>query len=238
MTETPNHGYNTPSKGTQDWHEPLNENFRRHDTDIEIRDEARAMNEYTPKENAKFLATDTGNVFVGDGDQWNLLDTTANSGPSGLPTNIPEQNVHGYAEIRDSGGNLINGGVESNDERDGWVKVLRFDHTVRIPVDYDEGELVGVRQHQPFRFVKPFDQATPLLANALTNGETLRTVKLHWYDNDGNEFFTHELDQGKISKHRAFGSVPQEVVSLLYESITWRFTDGNIESTDNWRAER
>jgi type VI secretion system Hcp family effector len=242
MTETPNHGYNTPEKGTQNWHEPLNENFEQHDTDIEIRDQVGALNEYEPKNNAKFLATDTGNVFIGDGEQWNLLDTTASPNPSGFPTTFPAQNVHGYAEMRDSGGNLIKGSNDRFDDGRGeWVEVLQFDHSINNEVDPQTGDLRGIRQHQPFTFMKPFDPATPLLAQTLTNGETLQEVKLHWHDGEGTEFFTHTLSNVKISgiesgnsEIRTFGSMPREEITMVYETITWTITDGNIGVSDPW----
>lgn len=65
-----NHGYNTPSEGATDWHIPLNDNFRRLDRDVELRDVESALSEYDPKSGAKFLATDTGRVFLGDGEEW------------------------------------------------------------------------------------------------------------------------------------------------------------------------
>lgn len=71
--ETANHGYSRPSKGTEDWHVPLNENFRRIDTAIEIRAPESDIGEYESKKGAKFLATDTGAVYVGDGDQWQAI---------------------------------------------------------------------------------------------------------------------------------------------------------------------
>ena len=70
MTRTPNHGYNVPKEGTQDWHEPLNENFEAYDTDIELRDESANLSSYEPIDGAKFLATDTGVVYLGDGNAW------------------------------------------------------------------------------------------------------------------------------------------------------------------------
>ncbi len=70
MPETPNHSYNVPSEGAQDWHIPLNENFRRYDTDIELRGPQSDLSSNQPKDGAKFLATDTGLVFVGDGSEW------------------------------------------------------------------------------------------------------------------------------------------------------------------------
>ncbi|MEF8814298.1 MAG: tail fiber domain-containing protein [Halovenus sp.] len=59
-----NHDYNTPERGTVDWHEPLNENFERLDTDIEIRDTRANRGEYERREGAKFFATDTGVVYA------------------------------------------------------------------------------------------------------------------------------------------------------------------------------
>ncbi|QLG28083.1 hypothetical protein HUG10_11190 [Halorarum halophilum] len=70
---TRNHDYETPSEGTTDWHVPLNANFERMDTDVELRDVESKLGDYVPKPGAKFLATDTENVFLGDGEQWNRL---------------------------------------------------------------------------------------------------------------------------------------------------------------------
>lgn len=70
MPETPNHSYNVPDEGATDWHRPLNENFRQYDTDIEIRDTAANLSNYQPTDGAKFLATDTGLIYLGDGTEW------------------------------------------------------------------------------------------------------------------------------------------------------------------------
>lgn len=73
MTE--NHNYETPSKGSTDWHIPLNDNFRAIDADVEIRDVDANRGGYTPLAGAKFLATDTGDVYLGDGSGWNAIGT-------------------------------------------------------------------------------------------------------------------------------------------------------------------
>jgi hypothetical protein len=70
MADTPNHEYNVPDQGDQDWHNPLNENFEAFDSDIELRDEESELSTYTPAAGAKFLSTDTGVVYVGDGSDW------------------------------------------------------------------------------------------------------------------------------------------------------------------------
>jgi len=68
---TENHRFNIPEQGTLDWDEPLNENFQKIDTDVEIRDTEANLGQYTPKDGAKYFATDTGNRYLGDGNQWN-----------------------------------------------------------------------------------------------------------------------------------------------------------------------
>lgn len=67
---TNNHNYSTPQKGATDWHLPLNNNFEQIDTDVEVRDLEQNLSEYTPESGAKFMATDSGAVFLGDGSTW------------------------------------------------------------------------------------------------------------------------------------------------------------------------
>ena len=76
---TDNHRYNTPDPGTVDWHVPLNRNFERLDTDVEIRDDEEMRGSYAPELGAKFLATDTENEFVGDGEEWRSLQSSGRS---------------------------------------------------------------------------------------------------------------------------------------------------------------
>jgi hypothetical protein len=83
MPTTPNHEYETPDEGASDWHEPLNSNFEQHDTDIEIRDTSDSLDDYEPKDGAKFLATDTGVVYTGDGSDWNESHTLGRTSDGG-----------------------------------------------------------------------------------------------------------------------------------------------------------
>lgn len=70
---TDNHSYNTPDSGTTDWDAPLNDNFYSLDADVEIRDSDANKTDYQPKSGAKFLATDTGAVYLGDGSEWQRI---------------------------------------------------------------------------------------------------------------------------------------------------------------------
>jgi len=74
MTDpTANHNLRRPEKGAQNWHVPLNENFSKIDRQVEIRDSEANLSEYEPVEGGKFLASDSGAVYIGDGSQWRSL---------------------------------------------------------------------------------------------------------------------------------------------------------------------
>lgn len=159
--------------------------------------------------------------------------------------------VPGYIQFNDSEGNAIEGSVQIAG-REGMCEVMEFDHTVRIPTDEQMGTLTGVRQHRPMKIVKPYDRASPLLYDALCNGETLSEVVLSWYQIDKTgtevEYFRHTLKDAKISEMNAFmyntkdprkeQFTHMERVAILYGEITWLYVDGNIEYTDSWVKER
>lgn len=79
MSETPNHGYKTPARGTTNWHLALNENFENIDQAVEIRDTEANKGEYEPKEGAKYEATDSGAIYHGNGTSWVLADRQVHS---------------------------------------------------------------------------------------------------------------------------------------------------------------
>jgi hypothetical protein len=75
---TDNHDYKLPQRGEEDWDVPLNENIERFDTGMEIRDEETRRGNYDPKAGAKFLATDTGVVYLGTGTSWEYVSGSGN----------------------------------------------------------------------------------------------------------------------------------------------------------------
>lgn len=101
-TDTPKHGLNRPDSGTLNWDTLLNENFDILDVDIEIRDTSGNRAGYTPSTGAKFIETDTGNVYLGDGASWNLqghlsrrpnnsitIQTIADASNVAIPVRVP-----------------------------------------------------------------------------------------------------------------------------------------------------
>ncbi|MUV88589.1 hypothetical protein GJ629_00710 [Halapricum sp. CBA1109] len=79
MTETPNHKYNIPALGEENWDQLLNENFEQIDSEVEIRDREANKGQYDPKAGAKYEATDSGAVYLGNGDTWVLSDREVGS---------------------------------------------------------------------------------------------------------------------------------------------------------------
>lgn len=70
--ETANHGFVTQAKGTENWHIPLNSNFEQLDQKVIIRDIVGNLGIYTPDNEALFLATDSKELYIGDGSEWTL----------------------------------------------------------------------------------------------------------------------------------------------------------------------
>jgi|GEM_PF-2482556 len=110
--------YNTPEKGTENWHEPLNENFELLDVDVEVRDVESERSEYDPAEGAKFLAVDTGAVYLGDGSEWQPIGSIDADGESGR-TGAAE----GIESVRTNVGALVGGTYHANSYSDGGFGV-------------------------------------------------------------------------------------------------------------------
>lgn len=85
MAETPNHEYNVPEEGTQNWHEPLNDNFDALDTDVEIRDdgEPAAAGYDDPADGAKYLDISSGEIFIAADGSWESLGMIGEDGGDG-----------------------------------------------------------------------------------------------------------------------------------------------------------
>jgi len=64
--------YATPEKGSTDWHQPLNSNFKKLERHVEVRDQESQLDTYEPRSGAKFVAIDTGNIYLADGEEWSL----------------------------------------------------------------------------------------------------------------------------------------------------------------------
>ncbi|QGZ57312.1 Hcp family type VI secretion system effector [Paraburkholderia acidiphila] len=149
--------------------------------------------------------------------------------------------------LKDDGGADIKGS-STVEGREGSVEIISFSHGVNLPVDNIAGKVTGTRTHAPMTIEKEFDASSPYLYKAVSKGQTLKSAEIKWYrinDAGKEEVYFIMLLEGvkitgvnpgmvniKLAQVSALNHV--ESVSLMYDRITWHYTDGNIKHTDAW----
>lgn len=147
------------------------------------------------------------------------------------------------------------GAIEGSCEmegREGTILVQALNHEVSIPRDPQTGLATGKRVHHPLTILKALDKSTPLLYQALTSGEHMKTVEIKWYRigpmGTEDHYFTTRLEDAIIVSVRpvignclepSAENMPHlEEVSFTYRKAIWRWEPDGIESEDDWRAPR
>lgn len=155
--------------------------------------------------------------------------------------------IPAYLWLKDDGGADIKGSVDVKD-REGSIEIIGFSHGLNIPVDSSNGKITGTRSHSPMMLEKEFDSSSPYLYKAVAKGQTLKSAELRWYRiNDAGQevvYFIMTIEGVKITgvnpgmpNVKMSGNSQMnhmESVSLMYEKITWRYVDGNVQYTDEW----
>ncbi len=132
--------------------------------------------------------------------------------------------------------------------REKTILVYATDHTVEIPRDKFTGLPTGQRIHQPFIITKHTDPASPLMFQALTTGEQMKTWQLEYYhiDEKGQEknYYEITLENAVIVQMREYkpntlddamsNYHDMEEVSFTYSGITWTNKEANKEASDDW----
>lgn len=145
--------------------------------------------------------------------------------------------------LTDENGSPIVGGCLMP-TRLGSIEMRTLTHNVTIPVDASLGKLTGTRVHTPIVFQKEFDQTTPLLFRALCQGRTLKsaTIRMYRITDAGieTEYFNIVLENVKITSitpsliPTGMTGTHVENIEMRYETITWKYVDGNIQFKDGW----
>ncbi len=144
----------------------------------------------------------------------------------------------GFVEVESSIQGVLSG-PESIMTRVNLSHVLAFEHSVQMP--QSSGTTVGVfggqPVHQPVVFVKPIDETTPQLYQALCERELLNKMVFFWtrFNPKGDVELIYEVE---LLKARLVSVQPQmpdlslpnndalpyrEKVSVIYETINWRY---------------
>ncbi|VED54431.1 hemolysin-coregulated protein [Raoultella terrigena] len=128
--------------------------------------------------------------------------------------------------------------------REGSIEVKSLSHHLTIPTDRNTGKLTGTRIHTPILIQKEFDRTTPLLARAICRGVTLKSAEIKMYStNEAGfevEYFNMLLENVKVTGftpglHPGVASGTHlENIEMRYETIQWKYTDGNIIFKDGW----
>lgn len=138
--------------------------------------------------------------------------------------------------------------------RENQIVVIASRHEVRAPHDAATGQPAGRRQHQPFVITKEVDKATPLLYQALVNGEELSEFALHFWRpgvksamGTGGEvqYYTVKLKQARITgisfqqpstRDIEMQKVAEfEEIAFSYQHIEWVWNDGEVSASDDLR---
>ncbi len=102
--------------------------------------------------------------------------------------------------------------------------------------------------HKPFSFTCSLNKAVPLLYNALTNGERLPIVEVHWFrtsTSGGQEYyFTTRLEDAIITDINLVMPNAQDQdnndktelfkVSLNYRKVVWEHIAAGTSGSDDW----
>ncbi|MDO7927019.1 Hcp family type VI secretion system effector [Pseudomonas sp. KFB-139] len=147
------------------------------------------------------------------------------------------------ASTSESVGNIY----QENHEHE--IMVQAMSHVVTVPSDPQSGQPTGQRVHKPLCITKVFDRSSPLLHAALSAGETLSKVEIHWYRiNDGiqENYYVTTLEDAIIVEIKDYMHNCQDPASkhfthlqdvhFTYRKITWTHISAHSLGSDDWRA--
>ncbi|WP_397450603.1 Hcp family type VI secretion system effector [Pseudomonas sp. NA-150] len=147
------------------------------------------------------------------------------------------------AFTKDSVGNIYQEGHENE------ILVQAFQHQIIIPRDPQSGQPTGQRVHHPLMITKVFDRSSPLIFNALTQGEMLTTCTLKWYrtsaEGKQEHYYTIKLTDAiiiEVNSRMPNCQDPQqshfthlEDVYFSYRAIQWDHVVASTSGSDDWR---
>lgn len=156
------------------------------------------------------------------------------------------QNNTMFVKIKASKQGEIKGDVFERG-KEGLIKVISYSHEIVSPRDVASGMATGKRQHKPFVLRKEVDRASPQLYTALSTGENLPDVTLNLYrpsmkagGGTAVQWFSIRLTNASISGIKSWiddkGTAVEEV-SLVYQRISWTYTDGGVMFEDAWNGQ-
>ena len=124
------------------------------------------------------------------------------------------------------------------------ILVQALSHGILVP----NGAKSGQRMHKPLIITKVLDKSSPLINNALCNGETLSVCEVKWYRPSSSagleHFYTMELHGAVIiavdlimphcQTLETAHFTQLETVHFAYQEIRWCHEIAGTSGSDNW----
>jgi type VI secretion system secreted protein Hcp len=158
-----------------------------------------------------------------------------------------------YLTIKGQKSGQFKGGITQKG-REGTIGVIAADHIATVPSNSGIGriQLIGKKTQTPFKLTLELDKATPLIYNAMVNGENLNEVIVDFWTNQAKaglgsgveyQHYSVKLTNATISEvHFNMANVrnsetakyPETIeVSFNYQTIEWQWKDGGITAIGN-----
>ncbi len=138
-------------------------------------------------------------------------------------------------------------------ERENSIECLHFEHEVMTAREAGSGMATGRRQYKPMLIRKRIDKASPLIAKALCENQTIEGEFRFYRPNpkgDGTteQFYTVTIEDGRIASLKqvlpdtlvpaSSTAPPLEEVTFVFNKISWTIMEGGVSHDDSWRENR
>ena len=131
------------------------------------------------------------------------------------------------------------------------AQIVGFQTNMQTSGDAATGMGIGKRQHTPITILRLADGSSPLLQQAATNGELLKTVTISLDKPSARKggYLQIKLTNAVITGISLFAgagnpnssvpySDPVEQISLTYQNIQYEYSDGKTVFKDDWTSGR
>lgn len=151
----------------------------------------------------------------------------------------------------EANGTKIEGDSEQlGDGRKDTIECTSYQDAVRTAREFGSAKATGRRTHECIVITKRLCKATPLLAKAMCNNETING-KFDFFRprGDGTDecFFTVTIKGAQIDSIKRFSpdvmdpaaakAPPTEEIALRYHTICWNYRPTGCEHEDSWSGE-
>jgi len=99
-------------------------------------------------------------------------------------------------------------GTMSEEPMEDTIQILAFEQVIHLPTVPFHGKPSGPRVHKGIKITKVFDQSSPMLYQALCNGEQITELEIEWYrigaEGEPEHYYTHTISNAVITRIEAY----------------------------------